>query len=143
MCMSPFIAIERRTIMIQISSLNQTIPTSGAVDFNNVELEKGQSVTVTSDSIINLNCKGVYKLECFASLAAASTLQLFNNGIADKTAQGTGTNISFSKLIPVNSNNYPNVCFSQPLRLQIMNTGDAAITLGEGNIISVIVTKVC
>ena len=78
-------------------------------------------------------------VECDASSAAAVTIQLFKDGIAQPQAQSTGTSPSFTTLVQVDTNN-SNCCCSSPTLVQIRNVGAAVATLTDAN---VCVTKIC
>lgn len=136
---APAIFLERMIKMLQAYSLNVTVPTDSAVPFNNVSVKKGCTVNMNGVSSIELNKCGVYMVSVDSSAVAASTLQLFKNGIAQAQAQATGTTPSFVSLIQVPQNNSC-CCCSEPTVIQVKNVGDASATLSDANIV---VTKVC
>lgn len=125
--------------MIEVYSENLTVPADTAVSFNNVPLIKGETVTLSGVSTINLNKRGVYQVNCHASAAAATTLQLYKNGIALPWAQSAGTNPNFTTLVQVPES--ATCCpASAPTTLQIFNVDDASATL---DIVDVVITKLC
>jgi len=125
--------------MLEAYSLNVTVPTDSAIPFNNVTIRKGCTVELNGVSTIELNKCGVYMVEVDASSAAATTIQLFKEGVAQAQAQSTGTSPSFTTLVQVSENN-SKCCCSSPTNIQIRNAGDASATFTDVN---VVVTKVC
>lgn len=125
--------------MLEAYSLNVTVATDSAVPFNNVTVEKGCTAVLNGVSTIELNKCGVYMVECHASSATASTIQLFKDGVALPQAQSTGTSPSFTTLVQVPTNN-TSCCCSSPVTLQVKNTGSASATFTNANIV---VTKIC
>ena len=125
--------------MLEAYSLNVTVPADSAIPFNNVTLEKGCTAKLNGVSTIELNKCGVYMVEVDASSSAASTIQLFKDGVAQPQAQSTGTSPSFTTLVQVSENN-TRCCCTSPTNLQVKNAGDASATLTNVN---VVVTKVC
>ena len=124
--------------MLQAYSLNVEAGAGAAFPLTNVVVQKGQSV-ILSGATIQFNKCGVYMLECNGSAAAAVTIQAMKDGVLLPYAQGTGTAPSFLTLIQVTENNTNCPCTS-PTTVQIMNSGDAAATLTDLN---VVVTKIC
>lgn len=124
--------------MLEAYSLNVTVPENAAIPFNNVSLQKGCTAVLNGTSTISLNKCGVYMIAVDTSSAAAATIQLFKNGIAQAQAQSTGTTANFVTLIQVDENNSCCPC-SAPTNIQIINTGAADATFTDANIT---VTKV-
>lgn len=124
--------------MIEAYSLNVTVPENSAIPFNNVVLQKGCTAVLNGTSTIQLNKCGVYMVAVDCSSAAAATIQLYKNGIAQAQAISTGTTPNFVTLIQVDENNTCCPCAS-PTNIQVINTGDAAATFTDANIT---VTKV-
>ena len=125
--------------MLEAYSLNVTVPADSAVPFNNVTLKKGCTVDLNGVATIELNKCGVYMVEVDASASAASTIQLFKEGVAQAQAQSTGTSPSFVTLVQVSENN-SKCCCSSPTNIQVKNAGTASATFTDVN---VVVTKVC
>ena len=126
--------------MLEAYSLDVTVPAGASVPFNNVTIEKGRTAILNGVATIELNKCGVYMVECDASSATASTIQLFKDGVALPQGQSTGTSPSFMTLVQVPSNNNSNCCCSSPVTLQVKNAGTASATFTN---INVVVTKVC
>lgn len=120
--------------MIEAYSLNATVAAGSAVPLNNVTYRKGSAVTIEGASTIALNRCGVYKVSVNASSAAAATLQLYKDGIAQPQAQSTGTTPNFSTLIAVDENNTCCPC-TTPTVLQVINAADASATLTDFNVV--------
>ena len=76
--------------MLQAYSLNVTVPTDSAVPFNNVSVKKGCTVNMNGVSSIELNKCGVYMVNCEASSATSTSLQVFKDGVAQPQAQSVG-----------------------------------------------------
>ena len=125
--------------MLEAYSLNVTVPADTAIPFNNLTLQKGCTATLNGVATIELNKCGVYLVECNASSATASTIQLFKNGVAQPQAQSTGNSPCFSTLVQVPTSN-STCCCSSPTLIQIRNAGTAPATFTDANIC---VTKVC
>lgn len=124
--------------MLEAYSLNQTVGSMEAVPFTNVSLKKGCTAELSGTSTIQLNKCGIYMVEFDCSSAAATTVQLYKNGIAQDQAQSTGTTPGFTTLVQVSENNTCCPC-SAPTTIQILNADDAEATLTNANIT---VTKV-
>ena len=125
--------------MLEAYSLNVTIPASSAITFNNTSIRKGCTAELSGAATIELNKCGVYMIAFDGSLATATTVQLFKDGVAQSQAQSTGTSPSFITLVQVTENNCGCPC-SSPTNIQIRNTGASAATFTDAN---VCVTKVC
>ena len=125
--------------MLEVYSLNATVPASSAIPFNNVSLKKGCTATLNGVSTIELNKCGVYMVSCDASASASTTLQLFKDGVAQNQGQSTGSSPSFSTLVQVPQNNSCCAC-SEPTTIQVRNVGTSSVTLSDVN---VCVTKIC
>lgn len=125
--------------MLEAYSLNVTVPADTAIPFNNLTLQKGCTAILNGVATIELNKAGVYAVECDASSTAASSIQLFKDGVAQPQAQSTGTNPNFTTLIQVSTNNSA-CCCASPVTIQIKNIDEAAATFTD---INICVTKVC
>lgn len=123
--------------MLETYSLNITVAADAAIPLNNVSFKKGCTATIEGTSSIALNKCGVYMVSMDASSAAASTVQMYKNGVAQAQAQATGTTPSFVTLVSVGENNTCCPC-SAPTVIEFMNTG-AEATFTDFN---VVVTKV-
>ena len=125
--------------MLEAYSLNVTVPAASAIPFNNVSLEKGCTAKLNGVSTIQFNKCGVYMVAFDGSLGTATTVQLYKDGVAQPQAQSTGASPSFVTLVQVSENNSNCPC-AAPTEVQIRNTGTAAATFTDAN---VVVTKVC
>ena len=125
--------------MIGGYSLNLTVPANSPCAINNLYLDKGDTAELISGTTIQFNIKGVYMVECSASATAASTLQLYKNGVAQPQAQAVGTNPHFETFVQVPNNN-TDCCCTSPVLVQIMNPTDTAETFSN---LSVNVYKMC
>ncbi len=125
--------------MLEAYSLNIEVGADTAIPFNNVSIEKGCTTTLQSPSTIALNKSGMYMVSVDGSSAAASSIQLYKDGVAQPQAQSTGLNPGFVTLVQVTHNNC-GCCCSSPTTIQVLNIGDAAATFTN---INVCVTKIC
>ena len=123
--------------MLQAYSLNVEVPAETAIPFKSVKTNKGCSTELSGNSTIQLNECGVYKVHFDGSTAASGTVELYVNGVAQPQAQSTGTSLGFDTLVQVPKNNCNCPC-SSPTVIQILNTGEAAATFTNAN---VVVTK--
>lgn len=126
--------------MLEGYSLNVTVPANSPVPFNNVTIEKGCTARMTSPTTIAFNERGVYMVACDSSAAAASTIQLYKDGVAQPQAQSVGTTPDFITFVQVDRNNNPNCCCSSPIIAQIYNPTDAEETFTN---INICVSKLC
>lgn len=122
--------------MLEAYSTNITVTANSFIPFNSTSLVKGCTATKLSADTFNLNKCGVYMVACDVSAAAATTIQLFKDGVAQPQAQSTGTSPSFITLVQVDHNNSCCACDS-PTIIQVSNT--VAGTLTDANIV---ITKV-
>ena len=113
--------------MLEAYSLNVAVEANGAVPFNAVSLSKGCSERLASPNTVELNVCGVYAVTVSASAAAAQTLTLYKDGVAQPQAQGTGTTPGFSTLVQADRNNTCCPC-SSPTRLQVVATDAGTLT---------------
>ena len=113
--------------MLEAYSLNIEVDTNTAIPFNSVSIDKSCDEGLVSATTIELNKKGVYLVSVDASLAAAASIQLFKDGVAQEQAQSTGTNPGFVTLVQASRNNC-GCCACSPVTIQVKNTGDAAAT---------------
>lgn len=125
--------------MLEAYSLNVTVPAASVIPFNNTSIQKGCTAKLSGVSTIELNKAGVYMVAVDASAAAATTIQLFKDGVAQPQAQSTGTSPSFVTLVQVSENNTA-CCCTAPTNIQVRNTGTSAATFTDANIT---ITKVC
>ena len=123
--------------MLEIYSLNVTAAAGAAFPLTNTVLQKGQTVVLSGAGTLQFNKCGIYMLSVNGSAAASVTVQAMKDGVLLPQAQATGTNPSFLTLIQVPENNTNCPC-SIPTTVQIINSGDAAATLTDLN---VVVTK--
>ena len=125
--------------MLEVYSLFIDVDPNAAIPLNNVVIEKGCTATLSAPATIQLNKAGVYMVSVDASSTESATIQLYKDGVPLPQAQSTGMAIGFTTLIQVQSNNSNCPC-SSPTILQLTNTGEAAATYDNVN---VVVTKVC
>lgn len=136
--------------MLDVYSLNIEVEENAAIPFNNVNIAKGITATLTAPGTIQLNRKGVYMIECDASVeptdaAGVISIQLTRQGTLQPQAQSSVTGaadtiqtLGFHALVQVNEDNTC-CCYSGPVSLQVLNTGVPATFTN----ISLIVTKLC
>jgi len=127
-------------IMLEAYSVNVEVPANSSVPFNNIVLEKGCTATLASPTTIALNKCGVYVVTCTASAAAASTLQMYRDGVALPQSVTVGTNPTILSYIQVDRNNNPNCCCSSPVTVRVVNPTDAAETFTN---VKINVSKLC
>lgn len=125
--------------MLEAYSVNVTVDSETAIPLNNVTVEKGCTAVLSAPATIQLNKRGVYMVACNSSSAAATTIQLYKDGLAQPQAQSTGDSCAFVTLVQVESDNKP-CCCGSPTTLQLFNDGEAAATFTNVN---VVITKVC
>lgn len=123
--------------MLEAYSINITLAANTPINFNNTSVKKGCTAELESPSTIQLNKCGVYMVEFDASLAAADTIQMYKDGVAQPQAQSTGTSPSFTTLVQVDRNN-TGCCCSSPVNLQFIPEADGTATNAN-----VVVTKIC
>lgn len=123
--------------MLEAYSLNVAVAANAAIPFNNVSLEKGCTAVLSSPATVQLNKCGVYMVAVEASAAAAATIQLYKDDVAQPQAISTGTSPSFVTLVQVDHNNCGCAC-SSPTLLQVKTPAAATFTDA-----SIVVTKVC
>lgn len=123
--------------MIQAYSINVDVAADSTVPFNNVRHKKGCTADISGTSTIELNKAGVYMVSVDGVASAATTVQLYRNGVPMPEAQSTGTTIGFTTLVQAGHNNSWNCC-SSPVTLTLQNT--TAATFPN---INIVVTKVC
>lgn len=135
--------------MLDVYSLNVIVGSTATIPFNNTNLVKGNTAILTAPGSIQLNKRGVYMVECDASVvpsaAGTASIQLTKDGALQQQAQSsvTGTagaisTLGFHTLVPVRQDNTC-CCFTSPVTLQVLNTGVASTF----NNISLTVTKIC
>lgn len=123
--------------MLEAYSLNIDVAANAAIPFNNISLEKGCTAVLVSPATVQLNKCGVYMVSVDASAAAAATIQLYKDDVAQPEAISTGTSPSFITLVQVDHNNSNCACAS-PTLIQIRTP--AATTFTN---VDIVVTKVC
>lgn len=123
--------------MIESYSINIGVGANTAIPFNNTTIKKGCTVEKTGTSSFELNKCGVYCVAFDGSSTAASTVQLYKNGVAQPQAQSVGQSVGFYTLVQVPHDNN-NCCCTSPTIVQVMNTG--ASTFSNANIC---ITKLC
>ena len=107
--------------MLEVYSTDLDITADTFIPFQNVSLQKGRTAELSGTNTITLNKCGVYMVAVDASASAATTIQLYKNGIAQPQAQSTGTSPSFVTLVQVAENNSCCPCASG-VSLQLMNS---------------------
>ena len=126
--------------MLEVYSLNVSVPAETAIPLNNVTIQKGCTAVNSAPATIQLNKCGVYMVSCDASSASSgAAIQLYKNGIVQPQAQSTGGSPSFVTLVQVDHDNSC-CCCASPTLLQIFNPTDAEILYTNVN---VCVTKIC
>ena len=120
--------------MLEAYSINITVGSTEPIPFNNVTLKKGCTAELQGTSTIVLNKCGVYMVSFDASSAAATSTQLYKNGVAQPQAQSTDSSLAFTTLVQVPTNNSCCPCAS-PTTLQVVNTDDADATFTNANIV--------
>ena len=125
--------------MIQAYSNNIEVAANEAIPFNSNQTFKGCTVCHNSAASFELNKAGIYLIDFSATAAAAATVQLFVNGVAQAAAQATGTSISFPHTVVVPNNNSRCDPCSSPVTIQVINTGETAATFDVANIV---ITKI-
>ena len=125
--------------MIEVYSSNVTVAADQPVPFENVVIRKGCSAVESVTSTIQLNRAGIYLVSADASSATAATIQLYKDGVAQPQAASTGTSPSFTTLVQVDRNN-SKCCYSSPVLLQLMNSGEAEATYTDVNLT---IVKIC
>lgn len=123
--------------MLEAYSLNVMVGANSAIPFNNVTIEKGCTARLTAPSTIELNRRGIYILYFDGVASAATTVQLYKDGVAQPQAQSTGTSVSFATLVQVPTDNTCSCCTS-PTVLRLVNS-----TAGTFTNANVAVTKLC
>lgn len=123
--------------MLEVYGINVTAVADTPLTFGNVAVKKGCTAELESANTIQLNKRGVYMVEFDGSCAAANTVQMFKDGVAQPQAQSTGTSPSFTTLVQVDHNN-TDCCCSSPVLLKFIPTDAGTFTD-----INVCVTKVC
>lgn len=123
--------------MLEVYGTNIAVTENTAITFSNTSLKKGCTAELSGPSTIQLNKCGVYMVSFDASAAAANTIQMFKDGVAQPQAQSTGTNPSFVTLVQVDRNN-SECCCSSPVDLSFVPTTTGTLTSAN-----VCVTKIC
>lgn len=115
--------------MLYVYSLaEQTIAVDAPVAFPSIGISKGKYAIQSTESTITINCPGIYEVTFNGTASAAGEVQLTLNGLNVEGAIANGTTLTFTVLVGVN----PNCCAvtdNLPARLQVVNTGEAAVTL--------------
>ena len=111
----------------------QTVAAAAPLEFSTIGVLKGRTAVQTTDTTVNIYCPGVYEVNFYGTATAAGTVQLQLNGEDVVGALSEGTTLVFTVLVQIN----PNCCAittNLPARLQVINTGDAALTLSNAGI---------
>lgn len=136
--------------MIEAYSQNVAVLTNGVIPFNSVSLRKGNTAVLSGVSSIQLNRKGIYKVdfEMIATATAAGDIvvEMTKNGTVQtqtvRTITGattaTSVTVPVSTLVQVSEDNTC-CCDTAPTVIQFLNTG-VGIT---ANNIDIVVTKIC
>ena len=111
-------------------SLNVDVGANGAIPFNSVSLDKGCAERQVSPDTIALDKCGVYEVCCNASAAAAQTIQLYKDGVAQPQAQATGTSPAFRTFVQVNHNNTCCPC-SSPTLIRLVSEDATTYTVAH------------
>lgn len=136
--------------MLEIYSSDISVESSSAIPFNNSSVSKGITAIQIAPATIQLNKKGVYMIDCSASISPAATgtvsIDLAKDGIVQAGARSIATAatsnitpLSFTTLVQVSEDNKPCCYADNPTTIQFLNTGVA----GTYSIVRAIVTKVC
>lgn len=121
--------------MLEAYGTSIEVTAESPISFQSISVKKGCTATMSGDSTISLNKKGVYMVSFNCTSSDATTVQLYKNGVAQPQAQGTGTTPSFTTLVQVDHDN-SECCCSSPTTLQVLSS--AAVTFVDAN---VVVTK--
>lgn len=120
--------------MLEAYSLSVSVAPDNAIPFNSTTINKGCAEVLASADTVELNSRGVYLVEFDSSLATATTVQLFKDGVAQSQAQSTGTTPNFSTLVQVGRNNC-GCCCSSPVRIQIKNVGSGSSDFTDAHVV--------
>lgn len=118
--------------MLEAYSLNVDVSATSAVPFNATSLIKGCTAKLSAPTSIELNKCGVYMVSFDGVASAATTVELYKDGVVQPQAQSTGTTLHFTTLVQVDKNNTGCPCTS-PVTLQVMN--ETAATFFIANIV--------
>ena len=114
--------------MLQSYSLNVDVAADGIIPFNNTSLDKTCAISQSGVGTFNLNKCGLYRVHVDGVASAATTIQLYRDGVALHQAQSTGTTLGFETYVQVDRNNCNcNVC-SSPVSIQVHNGTAATFT---------------
>lgn len=136
--------------MLEIYSLNITVPSNGDIPFNSTSFAKGCTATHSAPSTTALNKRGVYRVSVEASVTPSVAgdvgIQLLRDGVAVVSAFSTTTGVAdetttlgFETLVRVQQDNTC-CCTSSPVILQVLNTAEDEVTYP---IIKMTVSKLC
>jgi hypothetical protein len=135
-------------IMIEIYSLNKTVPGATNIPLDNISLKKGQTVVLEGVSTLSFNACGVYEVTFDASAVASEAgiinVQFVKDSVSQPQAQTSATAadtttiypLSFTTLVQVPRNNTPCPC-SEPTTAAFLNAGVGAVF----NNVNICVTK--
>ena len=98
--------------MLDVFSLNTVVGSTATIPFNNTVIEKGTTAVLTAPGSVQLNKRGIYMVECSASISPSTAgtvaIQLSRNGVLQPQAQSLATGetgdivaVGFSSLVPV------------------------------------------
>lgn len=106
----------------------QTTEVASPIEFTSIGLSKGRNAIQATETTLIIGCPGIYEITFNGTTTAAGTVQLYVNGEEVNGATSIGTTLAFTALIQVN----PNCCAvtnNLPARIQVINDGEAALTL--------------
>ena len=106
----------------------QAVAAAAPIEFTSIGVSKSKLITQTTNTTLTINYPGIYEIAFNGTASAAGTVQLYLNGEALPGALAEGTSLAFTALVRAN----PNCCAiidNLPVRLQVINTGDAALIL--------------
>ena len=106
----------------------QTVAAAAPIEFTSIGVVRSKLITQATDTTLTINCPGIYEIAFNGTASAAGTVQLYLNGEVLPGALAEGTSLAFTALVHAS----PNCCAvtdNLPTRIQVVNTGDAALTL--------------
>lgn len=115
--------------MIYLYTTNsQTIATNEPISFASAGLRKSYAATQSTETTIQLNCPGIYKVSFNGTASATGIVQLYLNGEAVPGALANGVSLAFTTLVKVNQNCCV-ITDNLPARIQVKNNDDSELTL--------------
>lgn len=136
--------------MLELYSLNITVPAGADIPLNSAAFAKGCTATYAAPAAVALNKKGVYRVAVNASVEPAAagevTIQLVRDGVSIPYATSSLTGetgaiatLGFETLVKVQEDNTCS-CTSSPVILQLLNSSEVEVTFP---IVSMVVSKLC